>query len=824
MFRDSSKRLPKDLKGIFSNRPIKIAFVVPFNESESTHKILDCVFEYSYKCWGGSKFILLPATTESFLDNHYIDWMDCYDADIIYSYVDLDLKLVTLIETRCSPAQLIYHDSDKFCPRLYDVTPIGSISTIHSNDSVRDWNPSEKPQIPRIITQCYSDNVNTFIPNNFGTSLHDTRITYGIPDLFETICLNDPSVSSQKSEGLQKSVTSIVEIIDELTDGRAYPISRLSSLESDSIGTVASGSLSEYFNIFVGKSTLDRIHFWNSRACFESPRSIISNLIIPIDTYQNADFLSSIGKYLDKRNFIGQSSGPPKVALRSHSLEKSVLIQLSRELKTHNIVTVPEDFSAPSRPENCTSLRESYKKDSMEASISHTNTRVKIHPPKHLSMIPPKYSSDGEGHWGVEMLVDREKNHSHYINTPDCWMLPRRQSVTQCFDQKVQRITVKKLPMFVVGQPKGYVHKASPNNDTLNISMPSDIDIFEALIRSKKYAEGYDLRYKIEDNLITHVSLSDKGMSLKGLISMFNDFRECYQVLTHRYWREVLEKAHNDKSAKRHIFSMNCFEALYPKDSEYNSRIAKELSLKSPKNANPFIEAYVKDALDILIENNVFFPVHHWRCSNCGFQNVRTADNLTYKNGCDICKSPYTLPLSDVFEWKYMVNEYVLDVLFNKDELLVLWALGRLHMHAHQSYYFEGELDLHYHESADSISNEMDIFCVVDGVFYIGEVKRSATSFLFKEREKEKFLSLIDKIKPNVALLVFKQYFHDTEDTNKEDVELALAAFQETFDLPKYKNVEFRCMIAEDDEDYMDYGLNYGGNDHRVHKLYRDIE
>ncbi len=69
-----SKRLEKDVQIDIHKRPIKIAFFISDEENENNHLILDEIFKYSYTCWGGARFLILPLNSdeESYLEyNHY---------------------------------------------------------------------------------------------------------------------------------------------------------------------------------------------------------------------------------------------------------------------------------------------------------------------------------------------------------------------------------------------------------------------------------------------------------------------------------------------------------------------------------------------------------------------------------------------------------------------------------------------------------------------------------------------------------------------------------------------------------------------------------
>ncbi|EPG6085129.1 hypothetical protein KY206_001080, partial [Acinetobacter baumannii] len=102
-----SKRLEKDVQIDIHKRPIKIAFFISDEENENNHLILDEIFKYSYTCWGGARFLILPLNSD---EESYLEWLSFYDADIVYSYIKLTDEQIQKVENINSPALLIEHD------------------------------------------------------------------------------------------------------------------------------------------------------------------------------------------------------------------------------------------------------------------------------------------------------------------------------------------------------------------------------------------------------------------------------------------------------------------------------------------------------------------------------------------------------------------------------------------------------------------------------------------------------------------------------------------------------------------------------------------
>ena len=71
--------LGKSIEVKASNRPIKIAYIVPFEEESVNHNLLDAIFYESYTRWGGVYTLIIPSSPTSFLDPVYEAWLDFLD-------------------------------------------------------------------------------------------------------------------------------------------------------------------------------------------------------------------------------------------------------------------------------------------------------------------------------------------------------------------------------------------------------------------------------------------------------------------------------------------------------------------------------------------------------------------------------------------------------------------------------------------------------------------------------------------------------------------------------------------------------------------------
>ena len=72
-----------------SNRPIKIAYIVPYEESSINHMLIDAAFYESYTRWAGTYTLIVPSNAKRFLHTAYEAWLAFFDPDFICTYVEL---------------------------------------------------------------------------------------------------------------------------------------------------------------------------------------------------------------------------------------------------------------------------------------------------------------------------------------------------------------------------------------------------------------------------------------------------------------------------------------------------------------------------------------------------------------------------------------------------------------------------------------------------------------------------------------------------------------------------------------------------------------
>ena len=254
---------------------------------------------------------------------------------------------------------------------------------------------------------------------------------------------------------------------------------------------------------------------------------------------------------------------------------------------------------------------------------------------------------------------------------------------------------------------------------------------------------------------------------------MFENLSEAYEILTNRFWREVLRAA-KEESVKYLAYDRNQLNGFLPNDRKTKDKLRKELNLGNLGMVQNFMMANLTDTLEHLIRAKVFYLVHQWRCRYCGHTNSRTFDGMTIRNVCEICTTEYFAPVD--LQWTYQLNEFVYRSLIKNSGLPVLWTLGFLHdRSARGSFWYLPEIDLYENYDDHEKKNEIDIICMLEGKFYAIEVKYSASLFVNKRKDIDSFVKKVNLLQPDIAMLSFERYCE-----KEEDIETVKASLKES--------------------------------------------
>jgi hypothetical protein len=826
---DRPSSLGKTVEAKATNRPVKIAYLVPFDDAPHTHLNLEAVFFESYTRWAGVYTLVIPTKAQEFSADGYDEWLKHYDPDFIYSYVDLDTAFVDKIDRLCCPIAFLKHkersqqdceiDWRSFLPRWdHYIQPVSSISTVQSLASYPQFLHEERPREPTVLTQYGMEPVNRFLADNFGTGFSLNNVTHAIPGFFKTLCLVPAELPDYVVAGTERCFSTL-EALRAITDHKATPISRLAMVDSAGTPRPESMGWAFAFRLFIGSTPLDRIHFWNSRHLGSSWSNTSNALILEPSFFDDEQLVKQLGQYLNKNNFLGRGNGPYQAEIHSSSVAADVLNAIRDKLQPHtwSAIQVSRSFNAPAIPSQKDLVERIHDRttDTTTLKLTEDSSEITASEPAHFIYIPPQLRGLAHGQWIVELSVQRHNNLSRYSNVVDTWILPRRRKIARAFTKQLAKPTFGGR-LALVPSTEGFPFRSQVIKDpsSYKIHLPSDETFFRHLALESFQYPTDDLRAPIPRAGYIDLAVSDKGQNLRGVISLFDHLSTAFGILTNKFWRTVLAAVKED-STKPLTFDWNKLDSLIPNDRETIQRLTQELRLDNVGITKNYLRDSLKDTLEYLVRSNVFYQVAHWRCRYCGHLNSRSFDNMKIKNECDICATEHFAPID--IEWQYELNDFVYRSLQKHSGLPVLWTLGFLQDQLHTgAFWYLPEVDLYERDDDLESKNEIDILCMLDGAFHAVEVKLSASIFLNKVTALDKFVKVIGLLRPDVALLAFERYCAEGEDVEATKAKLAEAAKIIRERIAPWSKLEI--LVAQDVAGFNEFSADLGWYGSRIRK------
>ena len=834
------------------SRPARIAFLVSNENIDINNWILDGIFYESYTRWGGARTLIIPFEKEETLNPNYLEWLKFFDPDFVYSYVDLKEALIEEIETLVMPIEMLRHKIygqdiswGSYIPNWrHSFESVLSISTLFSPlSNISSEYGKLTPN--RLVTQFSEVDENRFLSDNFGTSHDTTNYTFdGTGKFFKTFSLVRENHQDTTVAG-DEQTSSLLDIFSEIAKRRIKTFLQLSTIHSNGINHPTQRPWDSNFSIFIGSSMKDRINFWNSRCLSPNDYQFTFNsLIVSPELVDDEDFCFQIGLFLNNNNFKREDggSGPYNVNIYSQCLDKDSCAEVASKINKHtwNSIVVPDNYHSDVIPE--VSKRLSYVSNGEKGKtykVNDQSNELKVKEPEHFRYSPQDFSMSRKGQWLCELYIERYENESINQYNFNCWVLPKLHSVAKAFTTNQSKIS-NMSNLTVLTSSNDFINHQYTQEiiRKIKLSLLSDEDVFRAIIVNNPLLEYNDMRECLNrSNKYERIKISDKGQKHRGIISHFDGAVADASCLTNRFWRNVIRKSwqpmkvHVEDESKR---PYHLVDKIYTKEklvsllsnlftSDERSDYMQWMQLEDASNVIPYLKASLSDSMSDLVHRNVLLQIYVWNCKYCGNKNKRSLDTIGLENSCDICSTANKTPID--FQWHYQIAPFVINALARDNGLTVLWAINYLvekSRSRNQIYLPEFEL----YDSFDSRKpkNELDIIALIDGSLVIAEVKFSASEFVKSDREQGKFLEEVERIKPNIAYLIFESICFDNERQFETALKYHLARCIVKLKNTILSSVELRIVIAESESKFTNIPDKIGQNGQQVHDFYERLE
>lgn len=648
--------------------------------------------------------------------------------------------------------------------------------------------------------------VRRFVHRNFGTyyqsidpNTRKIQRIWWLEQLLPHISAHTFTVSDAGS--LAAALTEIAGRICPRSSRPALPFVAPYQLASLFLESWPMGELNKTYQLIVGNSLADSGEHWNGiRRKSNWAETHRHQLWITTKLAAAASFRESLHDWHFRHTNYG---GGDRIELLTHSLSPENLGDLrgyfrQHERAVHFDVVTPDQMAE--RQERVYRQHGEMNRflpwtsdgDATRFTCSSRNERLSLPKPD------PLQGEDQNGSWMVDVQVEHVSTLHNATREQSWWHLPRLNSRGIAFHmfRSPSRIT-----------RQGYFSVKAENQDIrasfarrikpeLNFALPSDASLIRWMI-TEPFGRPFfttDTRSKLvrAGNVVADCRISTKGAYLAGLIDLFGDFWTAKSFCERRFWRDLFSQLSghgegNDEILQRKLIDLlkaNLAGADEPRlqqataladeilriirgrlkgDSvrfkdcqEKRSRLEKQGLPETLVHLNgdtivhhngerPVTVNEMRDGLDALLEIGLLRLGVESECPRCKLASWYHLDDLRQHIVCARCGSKYALRSSEL--WRYALNSLA-QMSVSQGVLSDLHALTAIASHAHSFFAFSPGLDL-FRKGENKPWHEVDVACIANGEFVIGEVKEGFA----QKTAFDKLAEVAEALRPQRAII-----------------------------------------------------------------------
>lgn len=731
---------------IARSRPVRIAFLIPLGED--SHPILDSVVDAAVSMWGGRFTLIVPCVGGEPMEA-FRPWLDGFDPDVIYSYVDLTELQENDLHERHYPSELRSHSKDIDGHRYTPMLPFAPLSVhtvlpaLGAGGRVANAGPAPIVELHPMVSS------DPFLRQNFSSSMmfqnaiRRSLAPFGSP----LVVVPEGAEVADLGRGARPT---------ETISGAAALLNALARRPmAKSSAQIAAALCSRWslprrpwlssFNLVIGDSVDDRLMFWNARFLFETWRDgDDADLYVPTARMKDPEFVEALANFLKRRNWVGDqhSSGHYRVTLRSITLSVDTMAPWATELTrllTHQTVNTEqiaslEAFAKPGP--NADHIARRWPVHGQEVFGNSPSLYLAPSPPEHLRFVPPELDSPLSGHWAIDLDIARTVGPSTYEPKLGRWRLPRRMRVTRtfCAPYHLQNNSVTLTPRV---EATGLLTLFGASGAPLpTVSLPSDAAAIRiALTYGRDWtplsrgAEPTLLRQLCHD-----ARPSDAGQHFYGVFKLLGNVGVASDVLLHRFWRKQLDRfgATDQRSEHRHPQVLRRIEKrlgrkpLNLDDDAHRQELANLILLEADaermvvpsipwsdlvRDFQPTIDEYTPEGDSLAAAESreayaaelrrcverycgagILHQGYELRCRKCLHRNWISLDALAVTIPCHVCQRPVAAPLDQ--PWQFRLNGFLRESLQRHGIGPLFWVLNRFQRDHRGSFWFEGPLNI----------------------------------------------------------------------------------------------------------------------------------
>lgn len=732
-----------------TSRPRHLRYVYFIDVKYPYEKLFNLVCE-NQKLWGGRYNPIIPVN-ENTISENYISLLKNYDPDYVFYSENIDPEIIRRLRV-FNPCG--YYNLDEH-PRKENISGVDSIYLLSKFDT------NLKVILPHGLWETKSPLLD-FYKLNFGIE-SDTFVSE-----------NEISKKHQRIDLDKVTFASLTQILHQ-----EKPIIK-SGLSRMNLNTIILRNLqhAQYgeFEIVIDKdksSISNLIYYWN-RLLFEG-RNIIYLTIEELEILRNDKYFGGILYDLSNDQAIKVVSlNLSKDEMQEIITEKLNPIAFNRRFQYKTIENFPFDIL------DANGL---FERDYSENLLAQTLITEKglFHLPKlsftnEVGFHPQKWAVD------VEIKKFGENNYQNEIKFPyttETW---------QIIKDVEGRINRKRNISIII-------HNQKNTSNNLEMVIPEFRNLLRQLISCPKI-HGQSVNTKYID-----ISPHDGSNRLSAFLKTFDfSFFTIDDFFTDQFWVGLFEELiTNDRVAGDSIY----FEEIKSKAIQVLEQKGILLGNKGETYQNEEnLELGLKETLDELCSYRVFLKGLKLKCPKCSSEFWYPIKEVSETINCKGCLESFKLPIEPKFAYK--LNDLIKNNIFQSKtsrdgNLTVIRTLARIQDGSRQSFEYSPQLNLYDSHESRKPCSEVDIVCLSDGKFIIGEAKHN--SLAFSENSNKALQSLVELAKEIYPDKIVLSCYED----HKGKLEKAKKGLQHIFNKWEYEPEIETIQLREPDD------FNIGG-------------
>lgn len=751
------------------NRPYRIAFLI---DPAAHIEWVNIIQDFNRDKWGG-RFNPIILTDGNTISPEWWKFLCDYDPDIIFSVPQLSNGLKRKMHIFLTPFTVVTpHDGQRFVG-IHE-QPLSFRPSPEALSQIRRSFMSESNSLCYfIVSDATPLPIKTFLQDNFGiTNEYDLRYV-------------NVEQERQKCNAKDFRINTLEDLnaaLLELGDfkNRFVLQSQLCSLPNTFKETDYSHTR-ERLEVVIGDSIDEKVYAWNRQLDIPSwMRTQLTQLLISRELFEEPaiqeGLLSFINRYTSS---IGNDNarGTTLVSFTVPEAELRTLLLAKRGLRYSRGVNY-----LTSHPTFSYERAEHFYLNTTGRNFHRANSNEET-----LTIEEPTIGATrlNNGSWLTDLAIEyRPERFKHIIGRTYWWRLPKRNSILRdCrFFNKEARIDWR--GMFSV-QVRGS-WEMRPDENLIQLKLPDDETIFYSLFCGDRYdSTEQDQGRRYAERPFYTLQISDKGKYLLGVLKLCSNLYGATHLFEERYWRDLFARMSNREPEKdvkamddirntlkrpldrgidlKTESGLSWLTNKVAKLSRKYSRTTRDFTYREMEdlakketdeyNANPsgqvipFNEEDFRRTVSDLIESKILLLGVRPKCPHCGFKIWYEVDEIKTLIECSGCGYKFSLKAEPT--WSYRLNSLINSAVSEHGTVPLILTLGDVTNEGRSSAIFSPSLDLIKKDEDGElvIDREIDLACIVDGKFIIGEVKES--NDLFEPRDFERMEEIAKTVRPD---------------------------------------------------------------------------